>query len=86
MPVSPAPLTSGTFRPTNHADNNGADAFDATYAPLPSGATALSTFDGINPNGEWLLFVSDDTGGFGGLITEGWELRITAKAKGKKKA
>lgn len=83
MPVDPAPLTGGTFRPTNVADNQGADAFDAAYAPSPSGATALSTFDGLNPNGEWLLFVSDDTGGFGGMIAEGWELRITAKAKGK---
>jgi hypothetical protein len=72
-----AVLTSGVFRPGNQA---GGDDFPAP-APAPDGNVALSTFDGIDPNGQWQLFIHDDAGFSTGRITGGWELAITAKAK-----
>ena len=49
-------------------------------APAPSSATALSTFDGANPNGTWNLWVVDDAvgGGAGSIAT--WCLTVTTSA------
>ncbi len=67
------PLVSGTFKPTNAG---GADTFPAP-APAPSGGSALSVFNGTDPNGTWSLYIRDDTGGLGGSIAGGWCLDIT---------
>jgi subtilisin-like proprotein convertase family protein len=75
------PLSSGTYQPTNKLV--GEDPFDG--APSPSGAVALSTFNGGKPNGTWLLYVFDDQGGSSGAFAGGWDLTITAKVKKKKK-
>jgi hypothetical protein len=72
-----ATLASGTFRPANLT---GVDPFPAP-APAPNANVALSTFNGQNPDGEWQLFVHDDTNGNTGTISAGWELEITAKVK-----
>jgi hypothetical protein len=78
---TPAIPGSGTFKPVNFA-SSGADNFPG--APPPSGATALSTFDGINPNGAWRLFVSDDTaGGTPSEFSGGWTLEVEQKVKKK---
>src|SRR5262249_45350862 len=72
LPAS-GPLTPGTFRPTNLGSG---DPFPAP-APIPSGGSALSVFNGSNPNGTWRLFVVDDDGTFipiGGSIQGGWTL------------
>jgi hypothetical protein len=74
-------LESGTFRPANFAGN---DPF-AAPAPLPNGNVDLSTFKGLDPDGEWELFVHDDANGNTGSIDNGWELEITAKVKEDKK-
>ena len=71
-------LTSGTFRPTN-ADSGIPDQFPAP-APSANGSSALSVFNGSNPNGEWRLFVNDAPGNGPGSI-QGWSLEITAKVK-----
>jgi hypothetical protein len=57
-------LQSGTFRPNNAA--GGAIPFNAP-APSTDGNSALSVFDGSNPNGAWRLFAQD----FAGLAAEG---------------
>jgi hypothetical protein len=75
------PLESGTFRPANFT---GADPF-AAPAPLPNGNVDLSTFKGLDPDGEWELFVHDDANANIGSIDNGWELEITAKVKEDKK-
>jgi streptogramin lyase len=49
-----------------------------TFAPPAPGApyaTALSAFDGTSPNGDWKLFVNNESGGGGGFIT-GWSLDV----------
>jgi hypothetical protein len=66
------PLAAGTFRPTSvdplgFRDKNG-------MAPTPPHGTALSVFDGRDPNGTWELFVLDPSSGAAGAITEGWTL------------
>jgi subtilisin-like proprotein convertase family protein len=78
LPDTTAPV-SGTFQPVNYA-LSGADTFPAP-APLASGGSALSVFDGKNPNGQWKLFVTDDIGGGTGQITGGWSVQIKAKVK-----
>jgi hypothetical protein len=83
--MSDSRLTSGAYRPTNlaHAD----DGF-ALPAPDPDRNVALSTFDGLDPNGAWSLWVMDNSTGDSGIIT-GWALEITAEvdaAKGQNQA
>jgi subtilisin-like proprotein convertase family protein len=76
-------LTDGSFRP-NAFGNPSVLAFPSP-APTPSGSVALSNFDGVNPNGEWQLFIADDSEGSVGSLADGWALEITAKSKVKNK-
>jgi uncharacterized repeat protein (TIGR01451 family) len=48
--------------------------------PAPAGpyATALSAFNGVNPNGNWSLYVLDDSPGDAGTIANGWSLSLTS--------
>jgi subtilisin-like proprotein convertase family protein len=75
-------LTTGAFQP--FVFDLSSVEFPAP-APTPSGEATLSTFDGINPNGQWQLFIVDDAGGDTGSLADGWTLEITAKSKGKNK-
>ncbi|MGI8810428.1 MAG: calcium-binding protein [Acidimicrobiales bacterium] len=73
-------LTSGTFRPVDDDvevdEALPVDTFPSP-APAPSGATALSTFNGTNPNGIWRLYVVDDFAGPNNCtINGGWTLDI----------
>src|SRR4029079_19198224 len=48
-------------------------------APAESANTTLSgTFGGIDPNGTWTLYVSDDAGADSGQIAGGWCLTFTS--------
>jgi subtilisin-like proprotein convertase family protein len=82
-------LKSGSFRTLDKfglADTDEPDLLDfPAPAPTPSGNNALSTFDGSNPNGEWRLFVLDDTHNDEGSLDDGWTLKITATTKKAKK-
>ena len=64
----PTPVVSGTFKPTNLGAG---DPF-AAPAPAPSGGSPLSAFNGLNPNGNWSLYVVDDAGGDLGSLATGW--------------
>ncbi|HKS42191.1 MAG TPA: HYR domain-containing protein [Blastocatellia bacterium] len=75
--LTSAPLVSGTFKPTNL--EGGTEVFPPP-APVPSGGSALSVFNGTDPNGVWSLYVLDDTGGDGGTIAGGWCLNVTTEA------
>ncbi|CAD5910740.1 S8 family serine peptidase [Planktothrix agardhii] len=65
-------ITSGTYRPTDY------QVGDTFPTPAPAGpyGTALSAFNGTNPNGAWQLFVQDDVGWDSGSIAGGWSLTI----------
>jgi subtilisin-like proprotein convertase family protein len=70
-----SPLTGGTFQPTNHLGLDGNDSWPSP-APSPSGGSALSVFDGTDPNGTWKLYVVDDAQVDSGLLRR-WSLRIS---------
>jgi subtilisin-like proprotein convertase family protein len=76
-----------SYRPSNFG-GGGNDMFlnpIGTPAPSPSGNVTLFTFDSINPNGTWTLFVADDTAGDSGLLASGWTLVITAQVQEKRR-
>lgn len=77
-----AQLTNGTYQPTNVDGVN--DTPDTFPGLTPGANAALSTFDGINPNGTWSLYVVDDKGGNAGVMSDGWELELTATYKKKR--
>jgi subtilisin-like proprotein convertase family protein len=68
-----AQLTSGTYQPANYEP--GTDSWP-TVAPTPSSNSALSVFNGTNPNGIWKLYIVDDMDGDAGNIAMGWCLNI----------
>ncbi|PWU12314.1 MAG: hypothetical protein C5B50_21720 [Verrucomicrobia bacterium] len=68
-------LTSGTWLPTSYA------VVPPPFplpAPPPPYYTNLSLFNGSNPNGNWSLFVLDDTPSHSGAISNGWVLTFTS--------
>jgi hypothetical protein len=68
-------LVSGGYQPGNSG------AGDTFPAPAPvSGGSALSAFNGTNPNGVWSLYINDDAGGDVGTIASGWSMEITPAA------
>jgi subtilisin-like proprotein convertase family protein len=79
-------LVSQSYRPANYGGSS--DMFlnpIGTPAPSPSGHVTLFTFDGINPNGIWTLFVTDDNAGGSGLLASGWTLVITAQVEKRRR-
>lgn len=60
------------YKPTNVGDG---DAFPAPALPACSNS-ALSVFDGTDPNGDWKLFVVDDADGASGQYAGGWSLTL----------
>jgi extracellular elastinolytic metalloproteinase len=72
----PAAIVSGTYRPTNIGTG---DVFPAPAPAAPHGS-ALSVFNGTDPNGTWSLYVVDDAGIDAGSIAGGWTLNITTAA------
>lgn len=69
-------INTGIFRPANYSP---VDAFVSVAAPYqsaaPTGAATMeSIFGSGDPNGNWQLFIVDDTGGDSGIVNGGWEL------------
>jgi len=62
---------TGSYKPNN------VDITEIWNPPNPG--ISLAAFNGENANGEWTLFVNDDTTGNGGAIS-GWSLSITTTA------
>lgn len=68
-----AAITSGTYKPTNYGTG------DTFSSPAPGGAygSALAVFNGVNPNGNWSLYMQDDGSQDTGDLLQGWQLSIT---------
>ncbi len=66
-------IVTGTNKPTAYP------AVPPFPAPAPAGpySTAMSAFNNSNPNGDWSLYVQDDTSVNTGGITNGWILSLT---------
>jgi len=77
MPANPSlALVSGTYKPTNH--DIGSDIFPADAPSQPAGGypTRLnSAFAGIDPAGNWRLYIIDDVTGDSGTLAD-WILNI----------
>jgi hypothetical protein len=67
-------LVGGSFKPTNFDADDGFP----TPAPAQDNRSALSGFDGQNPNKTWKLFVQDDADFDCGKLGGGWSLTIRA--------
>jgi len=66
-----APLTTGTYFPTNYSVGN-------FTPPAPAGpyTNPLAVFNGSNPNGTWSLFVDDPYVFNSGSVAAGWSLNL----------
>jgi hypothetical protein len=78
--ASPLPdataISAGTYQPTDHAPVG----FPEIFPPGGANATALSAYNGLNPNGLWNLWAFDDEDLDFGVMAGGWELTITDNA------
>ncbi len=70
FPDEDTQIVSGAYRPSNYSTQ--ADSYDAP-APDSNGATPLSVFDGLSPNGVWSLYAMDNAGGDVTMISD-WSL------------
>ena len=78
-------LQSGRFKPSAfNGAASGAEFTDEFPPPAPEGSfqTNLSAFDGLDPNGQWKLFVIDDFGVVEASSIGSWKLTITATVGG----
>jgi subtilisin-like proprotein convertase family protein len=65
-------LVNGSFLPSRY----GFTEFFPAPAPLASGNSALSVFDGTDPDGQWMLFGRDDAVA-DPVTLDGWSLEFT---------
>lgn len=79
---SAAPLTTGSYKPTNGAEDCGG-AGDAFPVPAPIGpyGSTMAAFNTFAPNGTWSLYVVDDCEVDAGSLN-GLDLTITTSGTG----
>lgn len=69
-----AGLVSGDWQPSVYAP----EPLFPKPAPAAPYETGLNPFVGIDPNGDWSLYVMDDSNGDTGVIANGWSLAFTS--------
>ena len=74
----PVPTSGGTYRPDGLNINplSSPATFSATLLS-PGPTTPLNSFNGVDPNGSWTLFIADVSGGDVSTVTS-WGLDIAA--------
>jgi subtilisin-like proprotein convertase family protein len=80
-------FASGTYKPTVGPTSFGCAVPASFPSPAPAGpyGSALSAFNGTDPNGTWSLYVLDDATSDSGSISGGWSLDITAETTPEQK-
>ncbi len=70
------PLTAGSYQVSQH------NAPETLPSPAPNIGFGgdLSMFDGLDPTGDWNLFVFDEASGDGGSFAGGWSLTFDASS------
>ena len=74
LKVPQTQIVSGLYKPTSYA--LATPPFTVPVPPAPY-ATNLAVFNGFNPNGNWSLYVIDDSQLDTGSISNGWSLNLT---------
>jgi uncharacterized delta-60 repeat protein/uncharacterized repeat protein (TIGR01451 family) len=69
-----ARITNGVYRPANHLTVS--DPMTGFPSNTQWSNTSLSSFNGINPNGVWSLYIMDDASSQAGQVSGGWSLNI----------
>lgn len=71
------PCTNPTYRPSAYVPG------DHPPSPAPAGpyATTLSAFDGLDPRGEWRMWVADDLAGDEGFLTNRFTLTYATRPR-----
>jgi subtilisin-like proprotein convertase family protein len=72
--IVPYPPVTGTYLPTDEASTS--DDFTLYGGPAGTFGTALSVFNGVDPNGTWSLYVVDQADSDTGQFAGGWSLSI----------
>ncbi|MGH8067686.1 MAG: C25 family cysteine peptidase [Candidatus Entotheonellia bacterium] len=72
-----APLSSGTFKPTNCTPPGASPFPDPAPDPPYASPALLSVFNGQSPNGTWRLYVNDPVSGGSGRVRLGWIINIS---------
>jgi len=65
-------VSSGTYKPTSFLASTNALP---SPAPLPPYGLSLSAYNGISPNGNWVLYMNDSGAGSTGIVASGWSIR-----------
>lgn len=68
-----AQIVTGTFKPADFAPG----AVFPSSAPAGPYAPSLDAFNGVDPNGAWLLYVADTEAEDTGVIDRGWSLTFS---------
>ena len=68
-----SPIVSGNYQPTD-INLGGPDFFPPPAPAGPYTNATLATFNGMNPNGVWKLFIVDDQGSDTGQLAGGWRI------------
>lgn len=75
-------ISSGIYQPSNYGPSasltcSGEPSTDAfPLAPAGPYGSALSVFNGSDPNGTWTLYAVDDCNGYAGSFGGGWSLGV----------
>jgi hypothetical protein len=70
-------IFSGTYRPSDFGSTLDFSA-GSGGAPAPPYQSLLASLIGQNANGDWSLFIYDDTGADAGSLSGGWALNINS--------
>lgn len=77
FPFPPGSYKPAEYTPVGSFPSPGPGTSYSTPFPLGT-ANFTSTFNGINPNGNWSLYTMDPTAGDTGQIANGWSIQISA--------